>query len=239
MSRSIFVVCLVFGLGYAEELNTERDLRKALFENYDKLVRPVRNPNNVVSVLAELVPVGIKDIDVKDKIIKLDTLFYQKWQDQYLTWDPMVYNGLDQFSIPSSEVWKPDLSIYAGYSDSNYFPTVSTNVVLFANGTVLWVTPFTVKSRCSVTPPQDTEDTFECILPIGTWTNDIRKITVHEVRQNVFEGMAREGFHDDNRKWKFESMIARSLERQYSCCSHPFSLVLVDMVFRKKPQTDD
>ncbi|CAL1291210.1 unnamed protein product [Larinioides sclopetarius] len=187
----------------------------------------------------ELVPVGIKDIDVKDKIIKLDTFFYQKWHDQYLMWDPTEYDDLDQLIIPSSEVWKPDLSVYAGYSDSNYFPTVSTSAVLFANGTVLWVTPFTLKSRCSVTPPQDTDETFECILPIGSWTNDIRKITVQEVRQNVLEGMARESFHDDNRKWKLESMTARSLERQYSCCSHPFSLVLVDLVLRKKPQTDD
>ncbi|KAF8793929.1 Neuronal acetylcholine receptor subunit like protein [Argiope bruennichi] len=219
--------------------NTETDLRRALFINYDKLVRPVRHVNDVIPVHVALSPLRIKDVDVKDKTVKLDTWLYVRWEDAYLRWDPSEYGGLDQLSIPADEVWRPDIALYTASPDTSLFPTVLTNVVIFPNGTVLWVPPFTFKSRCPPVENQVTENTFQCIIEMGSWTYDVRRVTVQEREQDVLQGMARETFKDTDEKWTIETMVAHSEQKLYSCCPERYSHVKFDLLLRKKPRNDD
>ncbi|GFU01156.1 acetylcholine receptor subunit alpha-1-A [Nephila pilipes] len=232
--------CLFILTAYADEhTKTESDLRRALFEHYDKLVRPVRSVNDVISVEAELAPVGIKDVDVKDKTIKIDTWLYVRWEDQYLRWDPTEYGNLGELSLSASEVWKPDLSVYTATPDTYLLPTVHTNVVIFHNGTVLWVPPFTVKSRCIPSDSPVAEDTFQCTISLGSWTYDVTRVTVKEREQNILEGMGRDSYHDTDEKWNLESMVAHSEQKLYSCCPNAYSLLKFDLLFRKKHRAGD
>ncbi|GIY30378.1 hypothetical protein CEXT_323411 [Caerostris extrusa] len=41
---------------------TDKDLREFLFKDYDKLVRPVAQPNDSVNVTFDLVPISIRDL---------------------------------------------------------------------------------------------------------------------------------------------------------------------------------
>ncbi|GBM48787.1 Neuronal acetylcholine receptor subunit alpha-6 [Araneus ventricosus] len=178
------VVVTVFANEYTEN---ESDLRKRLFENYDKLVRPVRSAGDVIPVQVILAPLRVKDVDVKDKTVKLDTWLYLRWKDDYLSWFPSEYAGLEELSISANEVWRPDIGLYSASPDTNAFPSVLTNVVIFHNGTILWIPPYSFKSRCPPTDDQVTADTFECTLEMGSWTYDVRRVTVQEREQDVLQ----------------------------------------------------
>ncbi|GBL87174.1 Acetylcholine receptor subunit alpha-like 1 [Araneus ventricosus] len=233
-SFSLFL-CLVVGTVFANEhVKTESDLRREMFFNYDKLVRPVRRVEDVIPVQVILVPLRIKDVDLKDKTVKLDTWLYMTWDDAYLRWNPSEYGGLDQLSISANEVWRPDVALYTASPDTYLFPTVITNVVIFHNGTVVWVPPYTFKSRCPPAAGQVTADTFQCTLEVGSWTYDVRRVTMQEREQNVLQGMGRESFKDTDEKWTLESMVAHSEQKLYSCCPDRYSLVKFDLLFRKK-----
>ncbi|GFV97651.1 neuronal acetylcholine receptor subunit beta-3 [Trichonephila clavipes] len=222
--KVLLCLCLVIVAVYADEhTKSESDLRKALFHHYDKLVRPARSFSDVITVETELAPVGIKDVDVKDKTIKIDTWLYARWNDQYLTWNPEEYGGLDQLSLPAAEVWRPDLSVYTASTDTYFVPNVITNVVIFNNGTVLWVPPYTVKSRCAPSDDPITDvDAYQCTVLLGSWTYDVTRLIVKENEQNILEGMGKDSFRDTHPKWTLESMVerSRSLEMKTKCPFH-------------------
>ncbi|CAL1291209.1 unnamed protein product [Larinioides sclopetarius] len=234
------ILLLVVGTVFADDhLKTESDLRRELFGNYDKLVRPVRSIEETISVRVTLAPLRVKDVDVKDKTVKLDTWLYLRWEDAYLRWDPSEYGGLDQLSISANEVWRPDVALYTASPDTSLFPTVLTNVVIFHNGTVVWVPPFSFKSRCPPAEGQVTADTFQCTLKVGSWTYDVRRVIVQEHEQDVLQGMGRESFKDTDEKWSLESMVSHSEQKLYSCCPERYSLVNFDLLFRKKAHSDE
>ncbi|CAL1277418.1 unnamed protein product [Larinioides sclopetarius] len=235
------VMCLVAGTVFSNVLYTENesDLRKTLFENYDKLVRPVRDMDDVVVATVGLSPLRIRDVDVKDKTVKLDTWLVLRWQDASLRWVPSENAGLEELSIAANDVWRPDIALYTASPDTNLFPSVMVNVVIFHNGTVLWIPPYSFKSMCSPQDDEVTTDTFRCTLEMGSWTYDIRRVTVHEREQDVMQGMGRETFKDTNEKWTLESMTARSEERMYSRYPERYSLVKFDLLFRKKARSGE
>jgi hypothetical protein len=236
-STKLSIICLfilvVIQNCYADAIS-ESDLRRAIFEHYDKLVRPVHSASTAIPVTASLYPVAIKEVDVKDHIVKLDTWFYVKWHDEYLTWDPSSYGGLDALRVPSEEVWKPDLTVYHSTPDTYSHPTVHTNVVLYANGTVLWIPPFTVKSRCPIVEDQVTDDHFKCTISVGSWTYDATLLNVHEKEEDVLEMAKPDAWQDTDKDWTLESMTARTEQKHYSCCEEAYPVIRFDLVFKKK-----
>ncbi|GIX84434.1 acetylcholine receptor subunit alpha-like 1 [Caerostris darwini] len=183
------LLCFVIGTVTADgHKKSESDLRRALFYRHDKLVRPVKDINDVVDVLVEMAPIGIKDVDIKDRTLKLDTWLFMQWEDQHFTWNPAEYGGLHQLNLPASEIWKPDIAIYTATPDEYMLPKVHTNVVLLPNGTVIWVPPFTVKTRCEPTEgASDNQDIFLCSIKLGSWTYDVSRLRILERNQNILQ----------------------------------------------------
>ncbi|KAK1803107.1 hypothetical protein P4O66_021640 [Electrophorus voltai] len=35
----------------------------------------------------------------------------ERWRDEFVSWDPNLYEGLSYFTVPSSRLWSPDISI--------------------------------------------------------------------------------------------------------------------------------
>jgi len=217
---------------YFHTLVSESDLRRFLFEHYDKLVRPVNRTTDKIPVQVNLIPVGIRDVNVKEREIKLDTWLYVRWEDDFMKWDADYY-GTKQISLPASEVWRPDIAVYTAVSDTSMLPTVLTNVVIFNNGTVLWIPPLTVKSRCPPTELQ-TGDIFQCIITLGSWTYDVTRLDVHEHFTDILPRA--ESFHNTHPKWSLESMTSSTELKKYECCEELYPEVKHDLRLRKRPE---
>ncbi|GIY23440.1 neuronal acetylcholine receptor subunit alpha-7 [Caerostris darwini] len=112
----VLLTCFIASPSFAEVLArkpfTDRDLREFLFKDYDKLVRPVAQPNDSVNVTFDLVPISIRDLDTKNQVLIMDALMMVSWKDFYLKWNPEEFNHIGQLCLPHQEIWKPDLAIY-------------------------------------------------------------------------------------------------------------------------------
>ncbi|XP_071039343.1 acetylcholine receptor subunit alpha-L1 [Parasteatoda tepidariorum] len=217
--------------------NSESDLRRFLFENYDKLVRPVRKTTDTIPVRINLNPAGLRDVDIKDRQVKFVSWLSMRWEDVYLTWDAAEY-GIDRLIVPMDQIWTPDISLYTTVSDDGLFPKAQTNAIIYHNSTVLWSPIFTVKSRCLPTENQVTEDTFQCTVKLGSWTYHLGLLDVHHyIDDPLTKAMNGESFYNQHPKWILESMTASTEPKKYSCCDELYPTVSYDMRFRKR-QTD-
>eukprot|EP00092_Neocalanus_flemingeri_P013897 GFUD01014992.1.p1 GENE.GFUD01014992.1~~GFUD01014992.1.p1 ORF type:complete len:203 (+),score=52.48 GFUD01014992.1:3-611(+) len=113
-------------------------------------------------------------------VLSATTWLRSSWSDFRLQWDPEQYGGLDNFKIPSSKIWKPDLSIYnaadfgSGSFDDRY-NLDKTNAIVYSTGKVLWIPPLPMKVNCNndhVLPSTDKNDPQGCNIKIGSWTYD-------------------------------------------------------------------
>ncbi|CAL1291207.1 unnamed protein product [Larinioides sclopetarius] len=192
---------------------TERDLRRHIFADYDKNVRPVLHPDNTITVAASISPISITELDPKNQVLVMDTFLKMKWNDDFLKWDPTEFNNISTLRLPNSQVWKPDLSVYTATPDDALFPTSNTNIILYHDGTVLWVPFFTIKSRCPLLKRQE-KNYFECVIKIGSWTYSGKLLNPQLYSPEVDV----QDFIDSNPDWKLVSVKSDRQSKFYPCC---------------------
>ncbi|XP_038128726.1 5-hydroxytryptamine receptor 3A-like [Cyprinodon tularosa] len=75
------------------------------------LTRPVRNYKNPTFVSLEVLLYAILDVVEKDQKFIPYVWTVTRWNNEYISWDPNEFCGIDNVSLPSHILWKPDLTI--------------------------------------------------------------------------------------------------------------------------------
>eukprot|EP00095_Tigriopus_kingsejongensis_P004180 maker-scaffold47_size466558-snap-gene-3.40 protein:Tk04180 transcript:maker-scaffold47_size466558-snap-gene-3.40-mRNA-1 annotation:"acetylcholine receptor subunit alpha-like" len=127
-----------------------------LLSNYNKLVRPVVNTTDPLTVRIKL---------------KLSQLIDVFWFDYKLVWDPSEYGGVQQLHVPSDHIWRPDIVLYNN-ADGNFEVTLATKATLSYNGLVEWKPPAIYKSSCEIDVEYFPFDEQTCVMKFGSWTYD-------------------------------------------------------------------
>lgn len=109
-----------------------------LLSNYNKLVRPVVNVTDALTVriklkLSQLIDVvsavtihqvKVKHLlfssssphlfqqNLKNQIMTSNLWVEQSWTDYKLKWDPREYGGVEMLHVPSDHIWRPDIVLY-------------------------------------------------------------------------------------------------------------------------------
>jgi hypothetical protein len=60
------------------------------------------------------------------------------WQDEFLSWDPLSYGGLEYVYIPQGNVWKPDISLQNGFENLEELGSKFIQVYVTSDGYILW-----------------------------------------------------------------------------------------------------
>ena len=89
-------------------------LRGVLLAHHDKEVHPVTNHSDAVPVNLGMTLMHI-DIDEARSVLKVDSWLQISWVNQFLTWEPADYDGLDMIHFSAEEIWKPDIVLYNRY----------------------------------------------------------------------------------------------------------------------------
>ncbi|GFQ97449.1 acetylcholine receptor subunit alpha-1-B [Trichonephila clavata] len=208
---------------------TAKDLRRYLFADYDKLVRPVKDPNTGIVVETSITPLTIAELDAVNKILVMDSLMMMKWKDDYLTWEPKEFNNITVLSIPHSEVWKPDMSIYTATSDDSVFPTSNTQALIYSNGTVMWVPTFTIKSYCPRRKQKDLSS-YDCSIRIGSWTYSGNRVDIQVATPQVDLS----SFQDIHPKWKLMSATMNRKSGHYYWCVEEYPEIILDLSMKSR-----
>ena len=56
------------------------------------------------------------------------------WKDQFLTWRPDMNNGITHISIPSADIWKPDMIPYNSVSSVDEMDVYPANAIVYYDG---------------------------------------------------------------------------------------------------------
>ena len=118
------------------------------------------------------------------------------WRDHRLAWDPQHYSGVNilrwgqvrrgrtaqlQFSssrVSPNSLWKPDIALFNKQDLSNGIlaadlKSSNTNVQLFSNGNILWISPVFHRILCEgITYSNWPWGTQMCNLSFGSWSYD-------------------------------------------------------------------
>lgn len=83
-----------------------------LLSNYNKLVRPVVNVTDALTVRIKLKLSQLIDVNLKNQIMTTNLWVEQSWYDYKLKWEPKDYGGVEMLHVPSDHIWRPDIVLY-------------------------------------------------------------------------------------------------------------------------------
>lgn len=142
-----------------------------LLSNYNRLIRPVGNNTEKLTVWLKLKLSQLIDVNLKSQIMTTNVWVEQKWVDYKLRWNPDDYGGVDKLYVPSEHIWLPDIVLFNN-ADGNYEVTLMTKATLKHDGEVVWKPPAIYKSSCEIDVEWFPFDEQSCVMKFGSWTYD-------------------------------------------------------------------
>uniref|UniRef100_A0A8C8H7X2 5-hydroxytryptamine receptor 3A n=1 Tax=Oncorhynchus tshawytscha TaxID=74940 RepID=A0A8C8H7X2_ONCTS len=85
-------------------------LSEYLSAGYKKGVRPVRNWRNCTMVAIDLMVYSILSVGSRPPALRRIIVQYE-WTDELLVWNPEDFEDVNQMSVPTANVWVPDILI--------------------------------------------------------------------------------------------------------------------------------
>ncbi|XP_052717981.1 neuronal acetylcholine receptor subunit non-alpha-2-like [Crassostrea angulata] len=163
-----------------QETGNVRNILNEIFETqkYDKRIRPVRNESRSISVSVSLFISGMNYLDEKTGVFSVTGFLWVTWRDEFLVWEPKLYNNVSSFTIPQDSIWMPDLFLRNGVKeptglggDFYYLPVKYT-------GEVTWWPYSVFEARCKVDVAYFPFDTQICRLVFSIWNHDNKTVNI-------------------------------------------------------------
>ena len=100
-----------------------------LLHDYNRLIRPVPNFTETLTVRLGLKLSQLIDVDLKNQVMTTNVwvdqvtivsnschnvigVLLQEWDDYKLKWNPNDYGGVKTLYVPSERIWLPDIVLY-------------------------------------------------------------------------------------------------------------------------------
>uniref|UniRef100_T1IUC4 Uncharacterized protein n=1 Tax=Strigamia maritima TaxID=126957 RepID=T1IUC4_STRMM len=208
-----------------------------LLSKYNRLIRPVGNNSEKITVKMGLKLSQLIDLNLKNQIMTTNVWVEQVWHDYKLQWEPEEYGGVQELFVPSELLWLPDIVLYNN-ADGSYVVTTMTKAVLNYDGTVVWKPPAIFKSSCEIDVEYFPFDQQECFMKFGSWTYDGYMIDLTHTAASKEQTLVNVGI--DLREyylsveWDIMAVPAKKNEKFYSCCEEPYPDITFTITLRRK-----
>ncbi|CAL1684545.1 unnamed protein product [Lasius platythorax] len=208
-----------------------------LLSNYNKLVRPVVNVTDALTVKIKLKLSQLIDVNLKNQIMTTNLWVEQSWYDYKLKWDPKEYGGVEMLHVPSDHIWRPDIVLYNN-ADGNFEVTLATKATLNYTGRVEWKPPAIYKSSCEIDVEYFPFDEQTCVMKFGSWTYDGFQVDLRHIDEakgsNVVNvGVDLSEFYTSV-EWDILEVPAVRNEKFYTCCDEPYLDITFNITMRRK-----
>ena len=80
--------------------------------HFCRLIRPVGNSTDRLTVKMGLKLSQIIGVDMKRQILITNVWLEQEWLDYKLKWNPADYGNVRHLHVPSQHIWLPDIVLY-------------------------------------------------------------------------------------------------------------------------------
>jgi len=208
-----------------------------LLSNYNKLVRPVVNVSEAVTVMLKLKLSQLIDVNLKNQIMTTNLWVEQYWYDYKLKWDAEEYGGVNMLHVPSDHIWRPDIVLYNN-ADGNFEVTLATKATILDNGKVEWKPPAIYHSSCEMDVEYFPFDEQTCVMKFGSWTYDggqvdLRHIDEVKGQPEVEIGVDLSEFYMSV-EWDILEVPAVRNVKWYTCCTEPYLDITFNVTMRRK-----
>nr|CAH7717349.1 unnamed protein product [Callosobruchus chinensis] len=228
---------LLLGSGMGSANPDAKRLYDDLLSNYNRLIRPVGNNSDRLTVKLGLRLSQLIDVNLKNQIMTTNVWVEQEWNDYKLKWNPDDYGGVETLHVPSEHIWLPDIVLYNN-ADGNYEVTIMTKAILHHTGKVIWKPPAIYKSFCEIDVEYFPFDEQTCVMKFGSWTYDgymvdLRHILQTQDSNNIDVGIDLQDYYISV-EWDIMKVPAERNEKYYSCCEEPYPDIKFYITLRRK-----
>ncbi|XP_039291421.1 acetylcholine receptor subunit beta-like 2 [Nilaparvata lugens] len=208
-----------------------------LLSNYNRLIRPVVNNTETLTVWLGLKLSQLIEMNLKNQVMTTNVWVEQKWVDYKLRWDPEEYGGVEMLYVPSEHIWLPDIVLYNN-ADGNYEVTLMTKATLKYTGEVYWKPPAIYKSSCEINVLYFPFDEQSCLMKFGSWTYNGFQVDLKHMEQVSGSNLVSIGIDLSefylSVEWDILDVPARRNEEYYPCCTEPYSDITFNLTMRRK-----
>ncbi|XP_068622460.1 acetylcholine receptor subunit beta-like 2 isoform X1 [Battus philenor] len=208
-----------------------------LLSNYNRLIRPVTNVSDILTVRLGLKLSQLMEVNLKNQVMTTNLWVEQKWFDYKLQWNPEDYGGVEMLYVPSEHIWLPDIVLYNNW-DGNYEVTLMTKATLKYTGEVNWKPPAIYKSSCEINVEYFPFDEQTCFMKFGSWTYNGAQVDLKHMDQSPGSSLVHVGIDLSefylSVEWDILEVPATRNEEYYPCCPEPFSDITFKLTMRRK-----
>ncbi|XP_042823721.1 acetylcholine receptor subunit epsilon isoform X2 [Panthera tigris] len=147
-------------LGGGDGKNEELRLYHHLFDNYDPERRPVKEPEDTVTITLKVTLTNLISLD---------------WQDYRLNFSKDDFGGIETLRVPSELVWLPEI-VLENNIDGQFGVAYDANVLVYEGGYLSWLPPAIYRSSCAVEVTYFPFDWQNCSLVFRSQTYDAREV---------------------------------------------------------------
>eukprot|EP00090_Calanus_glacialis_P032370 TRINITY_DN5362_c0_g1_i2.p1 TRINITY_DN5362_c0_g1~~TRINITY_DN5362_c0_g1_i2.p1 ORF type:complete len:519 (+),score=42.79 TRINITY_DN5362_c0_g1_i2:117-1673(+) len=237
MKLLLVVVFLVHAAVLSDGNPDAKRLYDEILAGYNKLVRPVKNVTDSVTVKFKLKLSQLIDVNLRKQVMTTNLWIEQYWYDYKLTWNPDEYGGVDILHVPSTHIWLPDIVLYNN-ADGNFEVTLATKATLYHEGRVEWKPPAIYHSSCEMDVEYFPFDEQTCVMKFGSWTYDGFQVDLRHKDETkdlpvVEIGIDLTEFYQSV-EWDILSVPAQRNVKFYTCCDEPYLDITFNITMRRK-----
>lgn len=197
--------------------------------DYDVNARPVRNESTPLKLKIDLTLTGIQGVDEPSAVMTSSGWISMTWVDEYISWDPRDFMGLEEIRVPTDMFWIPDIYLFND-AEGDFNKRLLENkqkLYIDYNGTVHWAPVFKFRSLCDI--PKLNNSMVSCPLTLGSWTYPeyVFDLQTEQVSASLTL------FHG-NPVWELVEAKTSRHSTLYDCCPEPFVDLKYDVKLTKR-----
>ncbi|XP_075696919.1 5-hydroxytryptamine receptor 3A-like [Rhinoderma darwinii] len=223
-----FLILLCSGTQGSKSNSTEVRLLHSLLNGYEARVRPVQNWRNVTNVYIDISIYAILSVDEKNQLLTTYFLYNRYWRDEFLQWNPMDFENMTIISMPSEDIWIPDIMI-SEFVDLGKALTQSY-VYINNTGLVKYQKPNRLSTMCMFHIYFFPFDVHNCTFSFRSQLHTIEHINMSLWKKDIKQDLHK--FHDHG---EWELVNIHSSYRLETDEEEDFAVLIFHIVFRRHP----
>ncbi|XP_058139672.1 acetylcholine receptor subunit epsilon isoform X2 [Dasypus novemcinctus] len=176
MAGVLLLALLLLGLlGTGDGTNEELRLYHHLFNNYDPGSRPVRGPEDTVTISLKVTLTNLISLNEKEETLTTSVWIGIDWHDYRLNYSKDDFGGIEALRVPSELVWLPEI-VLENNIDGQFGVAYDANVLVLEGGYMTWLPPAIYRSACAVEVAYFPFDWQNCSLVFRSQTYNAEEV---------------------------------------------------------------
>ncbi|XP_078808076.1 5-hydroxytryptamine receptor 3A isoform X2 [Oryzias latipes] len=152
-----------------------------------------------------MVMYGILDVDEKCQTVTSHIWIETHWKNEFLTWNPSDFCGMDKLTIPKSLVWNPDVGIDEDTSDSGSIRE-DPLLILMSSGEAVTTTRQRLTSTCQLNLLLFPFDVQRCNITFSSTSFDTSSLKLGTARNSSVITSLSDEFMITQGEWNLKNM---------------------------------